>query len=389
MYGLYLVKTGAAGFAGAPWVAPLLQSLHDHYMIAFLIGLILTLLVQSNLAIIMIAIALAASGLFELEETAMVMYGAQAGTGILTWIFSFHAHGRARQVVVTQIAFDIIATLTVVVLFYTEILTGLPMISALARTLSAETGTQAVYVALIFQFGSAGISVLIRRPVLEKIRRWFPPSAAEVLAEAKFLRKHLTDSPETALLLIEKEQFRLLKRLPRYIDFVRTGPGDDRHHPQSFHDAFQQISARIGDALSRISGHGLNQVTSDRLIRTTKLNEQLVTLEDIVYRLSNQMLEQDADTRAGKLGRNIMEGVDFMILSAIDALVSRDAGEIETLEILTHDRSDLMTRIRHAYFDSEKDLSQRERNFVLDITILFENAVQTLGRYGNLLRTAE
>jgi phosphate:Na+ symporter len=78
-----------------------------------------------------------------------------------------------------------------------------------------------------------------------------------------------------------------------------------------------------------------------------------------------------------------------MILSAIDALVSRDAGEIETLEILTHDRSDLMTRIRHAYFDSEKDLSQRERNFVLDITILFENAVQTLGRYGNLLRTAE
>jgi phosphate:Na+ symporter len=171
MYGLYLVKTGAAGFAGAPWVAPLLQSLHDHYMIAFLIGLILTLLVQSNLAIIMIAIALAASGLFELEETAMVMYGAQAGTGILTWIFSFHAHGRARQVVVTQIAFDIIATLTFVVLFYTEILTGLPMISALARTLSAETGTQAVYVALIFQFGSAGISVLIRRPVLGKCSR--------------------------------------------------------------------------------------------------------------------------------------------------------------------------------------------------------------------------
>ena len=41
MYGLYLVKTGAAGFAGADWVAPLLQNIHDHYMIAFVLGLVL------------------------------------------------------------------------------------------------------------------------------------------------------------------------------------------------------------------------------------------------------------------------------------------------------------------------------------------------------------
>ena len=106
-----------------------------------------------------------------------------------------------------------------------------------------------------------------------------------------------------------------------------------------------------------------------------------------MHRLSVQMLEQHDSARAGELGRNIMESVDFMILIAIDAIKSKDADEIETLEMLTQDRSAMMTKIRHSYFESEQDLSNNDRNFVLDITILFENAVHTLGRYGHLLRS--
>jgi phosphate:Na+ symporter len=388
MYGLYLVKTGAAGFAGAEWAAQLIQNIHEHYAIAFALGLVLTLLVQSNLAIIMIAIAFAAAGLFDLEETAMTMYGAQAGTGLLTYVFSFHAHGRARQVVVTQIAYDAVATVVFVLLFYVELLSGVPMVFALVRQLSGEVGSQAVYVALIFQFGAALLMVLVRRPVIEKIQAWFPPSSAEVLSQEIFIHARASDSPETALLLVEKEQFRLLERLPKYIDYVREATGDSAgHHPDAYHEAFSHISHRIGETLSRISGHGLNQMTSDQLIRATKLEEQLVTLESIVHRLATQMLDQHDSPRAGELGRNIMEGLDFMILTAIDAVGSKESGEIETLEMLTQDRSAMMTKIRHNYFESEKDLSTHDRNFVLDITILFENAVHTLGRYGHLLRT--
>jgi len=387
MYGLYLVKSGAAGYAGADWVAPLLQNIHDHYMIAFVLGLVLTLLVQSNLAIMMIAIAFAASGFLELEETAMAMYGAQAGTGLLTYVFSFHAHGRARQVVVTQIAFDTVATVAFVVLFYVELLTGWPLVFALARQLSAGIATQAVYVALIFQFGAALLLLLVHRPILDRIRQWFPPSSAEILSKEAFIHERASESPETALMLIEKEQFRLLERLPKYIDYVRENTGGaDNHHPDAYHEAFVQISGRIGSTLSDISARGLSQATSDQLIRTTKLEEQLVTLEDIVHRLAVQMLERHDSPRAGELGRNIMESIDFMVLTAIDAIESKDSGEIETLEILTQDRSAMMTKIRHNYFESEKDLSNKDRNFVLDITILFENAVHTLGRYGHLLR---
>jgi phosphate:Na+ symporter len=387
MYGLYLVKTGAAGYAGAEWAGHLIQNIHEHYMIAFALGLVLTLLVQSNLAIIMIAIAFAASGLFDLEETAMTMYGAQAGTGLLTYVFSFHAHGRARQVVVTQIAYDFVATVVFVVLFYAELLSGMPMIFGLVRRLSGDVGMQAIYVALIFQFGTALLMVLVRKPVLARIHLWFPPSAAEVLSQEKFIHARASDSPETALLLVEKEQFRLLERLPKYIAYVREGAGGTTgHHPNAYHEAFRHISVRIGETLSHVSARGLSQATSDQLIQTTKLEEQLVTLEDIVFRFATEMLKERESPRAGELGRNIMESIDFMILTAIDAIESQDAGEIDTLELLTQDRSAMMTKIRHNYFESEKDLSNEDRNFVLDITILFENAVHTLGRYGHLLR---
>jgi phosphate:Na+ symporter len=388
MYGLYLVKSGAAGYAGADWVAPLLQNIHDHYMIAFVLGLVLTLLVQSNLAIMMIAIAFAASGFLELEETAMIMYGAQAGTGLLTYVFSFHAHGRARQVVVTQIAFDTVATVSFVVLFYLELLTGWPLVFALARKLSGELGSQAVYVALIFQFGAALLMLPVYQSILRRIEEWFPPSFTEVLSREKFIHTRASDSPDTALMLIEKEQFRLLERLPQYIDYVRDNSGAENHHPDAYHEAFAHISSKIGSTLAHISAHGLSQATSDQLIRTTKLEEQLVTLETIMYRLAMQMLEQHDSPRAGELGRNIMESVDFMILTAIDAIKSKDTDEIETLDMLTQDRSAMMTKIRHNYFESEHDLSNKDRNFILDITILFENVVHALGRYGHLIRAA-
>jgi phosphate:Na+ symporter len=243
-------------------------------------------------------------------------------------------------------------------------------------------------VALVFQFGAALLLVLLRNSILDRIRNWFPPSAAEVLSEVQFLHDRAAESPETALILIEKEQYRLLERLPRYIDYVRDpSPGNDKYDPDAYHAAFVHIAARIGKTLAQVSGHSLNSETSDQLIRVTKLEEQLVALESIVHQLTTQLMQGHDNARATELGGHIMESLDFMILTAIDAFDTQETGEIDTLEMLTQDRSAMMTKIRHNYFESEGDLSTDDRNFVLDITILFENAVHTLGRYGKLLRT--
>jgi phosphate:Na+ symporter len=386
VFGLFLVKNGAAGFAAMEQVSGLVQDMHGYYALSFLVGLVFTLIVQSNIAIMLITIAMASAGLFGLEEAAMGMFGAQAGTGILTYIFSFHSRGSARQVVITQISFDVIATAFFVILFYLEQFLGLPLLMTLARSISHSISGQAIAVALVFQFGAAGLLVLLRRPVYDYIEQKFPPSATEVLSETQFLHKNAAESPETGLLLVEREQGRLLERLPYYVDAVREEPSERGEVPAIYHAAFVEISKKINDTLSQISRLGLNTATSDDLIRMTKMQEQLRRFEDIVFQLTTEMSRQDLSPRVRQLGNVILESADFIMLTAIDAIQSQDEEEIDTLETLTVDRSSLMTKIRHNYFDSEKELSEGERNFVLDVTILFENVVQTLAQYGVLLK---
>ena len=387
MFGLFLVKSGAAGFAAMEGVSDLVQLIHGAYVLCFIAGLVLTLIVQSNIAIILITIAMASAGLFGLEEAATVMFGAQAGTGILTWIFSHHSKGSAREVVISQIAFDSIATTVFVILFFIEQILGLPLLMALARSISDGISGQAIIVALVFQFAGAGLLVLLRRPVFDYIEQKFPPSATEVLSETQFLHRNAADSPETGLLLAEREQERLLERLPLYIDAVRDEPSAKRETPATYHAAFIGVSKRINDALSQISRLGLNTAISDELIRVTKMQEQLRRFEELVFQLAAEMSRNDLSPRARELGCVIMESTDFIMLTAIEAIQSQDEGEIDTLEILTQDRSALMTKVRHNYFNSEKELSEEDRNFVLDVTILFENVVQILSRYGLLLKS--
>lgn len=387
IFGLFLVKSGAAGFAAMEEVSELVQLIHGAYLLCFVVGLVFTLVVQSNIAIMLITIAMASAGLFGLEEAAMGMFGAQAGTGILTWIFSYHSKGSARQVVITQISFDLIATLAFVTLFYLEQLFGLPLLITAARSVSESISSQAIFVALAFQFGAAGLLVLLRDPVFSWIEQKFPPSATEVLSETKFLHKNAAESPETGLLLVEREQDRLLERLPLYISALREESTGERESPDTYHAAFIKISEIINENLSEVSRLGLNASSSDALIRTTKMQEQLRRFEDIVFHLTTEMGRRDISAKARELANAIMESADFIMLTAIDAILSKDESEIDTLEMLTQDRGAMMTKIRHNYFDSEQELSDADRNFVLDVTILFENVVQTLARYGVLLKS--
>lgn len=387
MFGLYLVKDGAAGFAAMDEASELVQAIKGFYALSFLVGLVFTLIVQSNIAIILITIAMASAGLFGPEEAAMAMFGAQAGTGILTYIFSFHSKGSARQVVISQISFDVIATLFFVALFYLEQIFGLPLLMALAGAVSESVSGQAITIALVFQFGGAALLVVLREPIFSYIGRKFPPSATEVLSETKFLHRNAADSPETGLLLAEREQERLLERLPLYIDAVREESSQHRESPATYHAAFVDISKKINDTLSNISRLGLNTANSDDLIRVTKMQEQLRLFEDIVFQLANEMARKDISPKARELGNVIMETADFIMLTAIDAIQDQDEGKIDTLETFTQDRSALMTKIRHNYFSSEKELTDADRNFVLDVTILFENVVHTLARYGVLLKS--
>ena len=373
MYGLYLLKTGAGGFIDYPWLPPLLEQAG------------LTLIAQSDMAVAMIAIAMASSGLFALEESAMIAYGTQGGAGLLTYGFSFNFKGRARQVVMSQVYFKLVVTVTCVV-FYVESLLDVPLLLALARRVTGDVDTQVAIVTLVFSFAGALAIWSVTRPMLRQVERFHPPSTSELLAEPRYVGGRASDTPETGLLLAAREQEVLFERLPAYLNAIREER--DRDRPPALHEAFESISAEIGQVLSDLSSQTLSDRNASELIRLTKFQEQLVNLEDVVFRISSQLSNHDGGAKAATLGQAILESLDFIVLAAVDAARSMGPDELETLGRMTHDRAETMDRIRNAYFQSEQQLSRADRNFVLDVTILFENAVLSLGRIRHLLASS-
>lgn len=387
MYGLFMLKTGAAGFIDYPWLPPLLEQMRGIFLLSLLLGVLLTLVAQSDMAVAMIAIAMASSGLFALEESVMIVYGTQAGAALLTYGFSFNFKGRARQVVIAQVFFKAIVAAIFVLLFFMEVLAGIPLLHAMAQQISSEVGIQVAVVTLIMSFLGAALVVLVNKPIGNFIEKLYPPSVSEVLSEPLYLNNLAAQSPETGLVLVEKEQINLLDRLPLYLDYVRSK--DNRSsmtQPDAYHEACQKISDEITKILSSISGQGLNPSDSSSLIRITKTQELIVNLEDILFKIVSRIVSHGDSTAITKLGNNILESMDFMILTALDAIKSQTQEDIETLKILTGDRSEMMDKIRRNYFQSEQNFSEADRNFILDITILFENAALTINRYVGLMK---
>lgn len=385
MYGLYLLKTGAGGFIDYPWLPPLLEQMRGVFVVSFLVGAGLTLIAQSDMAVAMIAIAMASSGLFALEESAMIAYGTQGGAALLTYGFSFNFKGRARQVVMSQVYFKLVVTVTCVALFYVESLFDVPLLLALARLATDDVGTQVAIVTLVFSFAGALAIWSVTRPMLRQVERFHPPSTSELLAEPQYVGGRASDSPETGLLLVAREQEVLFERLPTYLSAIREE--GDRDRPPALHEAFESISAEVSQVLSDLSSQTLSDRNASELIRLTKFHEQLVNLEDVVFRISSRLSSHEGGGRAATLGQTILESLDFIVLAAVDAAKSMGTDELETLGRMTHDRAETMDRIRNAYFQSEQQFSQADRNFVLDITILFENAVLSLGRIRKILDT--
>ena len=386
MFGLYLVKDGAAGIASAGWVPDFIQALRGTYLLSLTAGLLLTLLIQSNLAASMIAIALASSGLLTLQETAAMIFGAQAGTGILTLIFSFHAKGRARQVVGYQIAFDLVATVAFTALFFIEVGLGIPLLLAAIETVFATVSTQTVALAILFPALSALLLVLLRGPVYFRVETAFPPSKSESLSEPEYISSNSQSGPEIDLLLIEREQRRLLDRLPLYVEYAREeSDKGGLIKPADYHAAFNALAKQINKLLSRISRNNLNHELAEQLIAITKTQEQLSALETYLFQVSELVTHYPSGDKAAQLGRNMLESIDFLILAAIDAIDSQESEDVLTLASMTTDRSQMMANLRTAYFEAERDLSMEARSFVLDMTMLVENMVKTLSRYGEVL----
>lgn len=84
---------------------------------------------------------------------------------------------------------------------------------------------------------------------------------------------------------------------------------------------------------------------------------------------------------------NFVEGLDAILLTAADAVMTLNKSDVDTLVQITADRGGLMDNIRETYLSSEHQLSPNDKTLLLYITNLFELIVWLLRRQATGLGT--
>ncbi|MEF2144053.1 MAG: Na/Pi symporter [Desulfovibrionaceae bacterium] len=401
-FGLQLIKQGASPLAAMPWVREMLAASHGSALLAFGLGALMTVITQTSLGVILIAMTMTKSGLFTMEQAFMLVYGVHVGSSIVTWLLSSGLRGTSKQLVMAQALFNIVGTGILVALFYVETLAHVPLVLALITSLSSVLDQQVAYLVVFFNF----MVPIVSAPLYGIIERWlnrhWPPTSEESLAQIKFIKDHTLDVPEAALLLVEKEQLRLVERLPAYVARARhnAGLGEEagRGAAQptqplaSYHAAFEAISREIGHTLGNLSSRDLDEAASARLLRLLGMHELMVALEENVTafcRTVSETARPGAAESVRRFASVLLESQEFLLMQTADALVGGDADDLAMLTALTADSGGMVEKIRKQYLDAESSLGFQDKAVLHRNSGLFERSTWLVNRLGMLLKTED
>ncbi|HEY4417605.1 MAG TPA: Na/Pi symporter [Verrucomicrobiae bacterium] len=385
--GLILIKTGAAPLNQIEWFTRFLAYTKSSYLLAFVIGGFFTFIAQSSTTISVIAIAMAKVGLLGMDQTIMIIYGSNLGSGLSTTFMASNLKGTPKQLAIFQAVFKVGGALVLVPLFYIELHLHFPLMHNLITHLSDDFGQQMAYVYLVFQLAAATVVTLAMGPVQRLLERLSPATAEEELTRPQFIYDQALEEPATALDLVEKEQLRLLQHLPEFLDAVREeAVGKMTMSAPQLRAAVTAVGGKVTLFMTDLMDQRQARESLERSLnlqnRTEVITAVAETLDEIV---SAMMRASHQPEKLAMFNRQLAEALHLILMTAYDAAENPDAENCQMLLELTADRGDMMEQIRRSLLTDEKFLSHGSQQTLMSVTTLFERAVWLLRRYGRLL----
>jgi phosphate:Na+ symporter len=253
-----------------------------------------------------------------------------------------------------------------------------------AAGLSPAARLAAVYVAL--QLASELAMQLFRRPVLAYLERLAPPSHEEVLGRPHYLRDGVLAESESALLLVDKEQQRLLRSLESYLAPLRAEARSDEVTVAVRHAAERQVLRECDHFLTEVADRNHSRQTLERTIVLRDRNELLDSLQDTLAEMVRAVEGPGADAAVRQHIDGLVEGLHMMLETLADVAEQPTDDDLALVRTLTHDRSELMDGIRRRLQGGA--VAPDVQQAVFTVTALFERSMWLLRRYALLLDVA-
>jgi phosphate:Na+ symporter len=385
-YGIHLMKSSSADLQGASWFQSFITQAHGSFLLAFSAGTLVSFVTQSTTAVTLIAVTLVKAGMLGADETMMIIYGGNLGSTIARMILASGLKGSSRQVGHFQDLFKISGSILFTALFYLEQRGHVPLVKALVTALSTRLETQMAYVNLIYNLTMAIVFSCLLAPTARLLNRLWPGTEAEDFAKVQYLHPQALEDAETALDLVEKEQARLVTRLPEYVNVLRPAEAARRRVDyRSLHVSFVALHKEVESYCTALFHKQLTAKTYERLTNVQNRHEVIGFIEENVFQLAATVDQGTRSSQLLELVQTFAEALDFILLTAGDATTTLDPADAELLGNLCSDRGELMGRIRNVYLSGAQNLSTQDRSLLLNLTTLFDRTIWMVRRLAVLL----
>ncbi|HUD51399.1 Na/Pi symporter [Parvibaculum sp.] len=385
-FGLELIKSGAMPLKSMDAVREFLSFAASSYVLAFLIGVVLTIVAQSSATVSIIAVTMANVGLLTIDQTIVVVIGASLGSGISIALLSTNLRGIGRQIAWMQVAVKLVGVIVVLPFFAVEMPGHVPGIKALVFALTSDGATAVALVYLLLQLVSAVLTTVFRDRIMAAIMRLSPPTDEEALSKPRYIYAEALDEPRAALDLVEREQVRLFEFLPDIVDAVRVD-GASKLGPDLLASSAGSVARQCGDFLTNILD---NNSARDVLIDVVEIQKRNEILLSLIGAVSDYVKTIEAagavspDSKFGRLLFALGESLHTILAVANDAFLHKDRRDLDLLREFTSDRSTQMERVRRQVMEVE-DIGPAEHDTLYASTTLFERTLWLLQRYMSLV----
>lgn len=378
--GLVILKSGAAPLREAEAVRDAMALAGHALLPAFLVGALVTLVAQSSSTVTILAIALAGVGLMDGAQAGMAVCGASLGSGLSVLLLSGGLRGTARRLALFQTLFKALGAVMFALPFLAwKLWPGLPTpwdVTDLPHQLGL------LFVALQVVPALAIAPFLPLMPRL--LARVAPATQEEALARPAFLYDQALEDAPTALTLVQREQARLLARLPGLLDGVRQDAAPPVLPAATVSAAGVAVEQAIATFLQSLLGRGsCLEAELQRAVALDNANSLIGALRETVAELSGLLelaLRRGETDPVGALVPALAEALHLLLSELHDAALSGDAEDVVTLRRLAADRSDMMDGLRRRVFRAGAELSAGGHDLLFRATSLFERAVWLVRR---------
>jgi phosphate:Na+ symporter len=381
LFATSMLRGAVAPLRGDPAVVAFIAQISHSWLLGVLAGTVAGVLTQSSLIVTIICLPLVQAGLLTMTDVAPVVYGATLGTGIgQALLLAGGASAPVRRLMTANLILRAITFVALIALFELEVNAGLFGMVALSDYVGHTPGTHLGVLYLLVQLLLVVACELLKGPVCALVTRWVPdaPPVKKPWTQPAFIFAGGVEAADTALSLAWREQTRLFRLLPTYLDDVRD---PNERAPDSLpldqrHEGSTAVAARVADFLAQTLNANPGMGRMDRLLLQRSLLSSLQSCHELLEGFVRSVQSVAPAERPALVG-SMIEALHAVLETAADALEQPDDEmALEMLGLMTDERGASMDLIRKALMQGTQSFDGREA--LLTATLQFERILWVL-----------